>query len=258
MQSCESPLSTTDADELEVARLGAADSRSWWVRGRRSLVSEALRDYLQTVPVSVAGDLGCGAGGMCEVVRGYCSVVGIDRSPLSMELCRSKPYVGLALGLVEDLPLASASLDVAIMTDVLEHIRYDEQAVRECARVLRSGGVLILTVPAAPLLFGEHDRALGHFRRYSRQQLVALLRRNGFGIERITHFNTLLAPPIVAVRLARGLLRDRVPQADPLDLPGILNALAYAVLSMERLILRVANLPFGLSLLCVARKVAQT
>jgi len=242
-------------DEIEIARLAAADSRSWWIRGRRALIAEALGRHARGIPVALVADLGCGAGGMWEILKDYGPVVGVDRALLSMSLCKARGYAGLARSVVEAVPLASASLDLALMTDVLEHVRDDEQAIRECARVLRPGGVLLLTVAALPLLYGAHDRALGHFRRYSRRQLAALVQRNGFTIERLTYFNTVLAPVIAVVRLLRGVLWNGLPRADPLDLPGCLNALAYAGMTMERRILRFASLPFGLSLLCVARKV---
>ncbi len=241
------------SNEAEIARLAAADGRSWWIRGRRSLIAAVVGRYAKGPTPGTIGDLGCGAGAMSEVLKKYGRVIGIDRSPLSVQLCRTKGYAALILGTVEQLPLNTGSLVLASMTDVLEHIQDDEGVIRECARVLRPGGILVLTVPAFPWLYSEHDRALGHFRRYAPRQLVELLRRNGFEVERITHFNTTLLPAVVLLRLFRSLRRRTMLQADPLNLPGALNNLARAILAAERYALQVIDLPLGVSLLCVAR-----
>lgn len=240
-------------DDAEIARLAAAETHSWWVRGRRALVAAIVRKYAPSPMRGTICDLGCGAGAMWEVLQEYGLVIGVDRSLLSMRLCRARGYAGLVLGAVEQLPLASSSLDLAGMTDVLEHIEDDEGAIRECARVLRPGGILVLTVPAFPFLFGRHDRALGHFRRYSPRRLMRVLHGNGFKVERLTHFNTIMLPGIVLVRLLRGLFSGSVARADALIFPGALNRLAYGTLALERLLLQHVDLPLGVSLLCVAR-----
>lgn len=240
-------------NEAEIARLAAAETHSWWIRGRRTVVAAILGKYAANSTRGTIGDLGCGAGTMLEVLKQYGSVIGLDRSPLSIRLCRARGYAGLILGAVEQLPLASSSLDLAGMTDVLEHVEDDELPIRECARVLKPGGILILSVPALPRLYGEHDRALGHFRRYSPRQLMGVLHRNGFKVERLTHFNTIMLPGIVLVRLLRGVLAGTVARADPLNLPGIVNGLAYRALELERFLLQRVDLPLGVSLLCVAR-----
>jgi len=240
-------------DEVEIARLAATDTRSWWVRGRRALVASVLREHVQGAAGKVVADLGCGAGGLCDTLRLYGRVVGIDRSPLSIEICRRKEYSALVMGQVEHLPLAEASVDLVVMADVLEHVQDDQQAIGECARVIRPGGILVLTVPAIPRLYGDHDQALGHFRRYSAGGLRHLLHSNGFKVVRITHFNGVFLPVITAVRLLRRILRDPTPRADPLVLPGILNGMAYVGLMMEKLVLALADIPLGISLLCIAR-----
>ncbi len=242
-------------NEEEIARLARSDQTSWWVRGRRTLVSEVLR--AQARPgTGLVGDLGCGAGGMLEPLREFGEVVGIDISPLAAELCRSKGYRALAVGMLERLPLSEDTLALTGMTDVLEHVEDDERVIRECLRVLKPGGVLLITVPALRWLYGEHDRALGHFRRYSRTELRRLLERCGFHVERITYFNTLLLPLVVAFRLLSAFRREVRPQADPLVLANPWNWLAYQILLLERAIIRFLNLPVGVSLLCVVRKPA--
>jgi SAM-dependent methyltransferase len=246
---------TESADDVEVARLAASDTYSWWVRGRRALIASVLRKHARKVAGQVVADLGCGAGGLCEVLRAYGRVVGVDRSSLSVKICQRKGYAMLVRGCVERLPLVEGGCDVVAVLDVLEHVVDDERVLVECNRVLRPGGTLVLTVPAIPALYGHHDRALGHLRRYSLSSLRRLVRSCGFELVRATYFNGLLLPVVAAVRFGRQLRRRTASLADPLVLPGVWNDLAYGVLALERRILEVVDLPLGLSLLCIAKRV---
>ena len=74
--------------------------------------------------------------------------------------------------------------DTILYLDVLEHIDDDRAELERATALLRPGGHLIALVPAHPLLYSAFDRALGHYRRYSRNGLLAL------------------APPTLAVRRA--------------------------------------------------------
>jgi SAM-dependent methyltransferase len=194
---------------------------------------------------------------MFEVMREYGPVIGIDVSERAAGICRAKGYRAVTIGSVDNLPLVSSSLWMIGLTDVLEHIEDDRKALLECARVLEPRGVLLVTVPACRWLYGEHDQALGHFRRYSAQQMKGLLEQCGFRVTRMTHYNTLLFPLVSATRIVSRALRGRAAQADPLDLPDPLNWFAHMMLQAERLLLSRGNLPFGLSLLCVATKEPQ-
>lgn len=202
----------------------------------------------------IVGDLGCGAGGMFEVLNEFGSVAGIDISPWAVVLCRARGYAGVAIGSLEYLPLQESSLGMIAMTDVLEHVEADEKALRECARALKPGGVLLITVPAYRWLHSAQDEALGHYRRYTHRKISQLLSRSGFQIERVTYFNTLLLPLAIIHRLMSRVIHGATPWVDPIDPPNPWNWLAYQVLAAERFLLNLADLPFGLSLLAIARR----
>ena len=249
-----SPGDSVGPNEQEIARLARSDRTSWWIRGRRALIAAVLKRRMDPATPATIGDLGCGAGGMFEALRGFGDVVGIDISPLAVAVCQSKGYRGLAVGTLEQLPLRQESLELAGITDVLEHVEDDEKVVSECLRVLKPGGVLLITVPALRWLYSEHDRALGHFRRYTGGEMRRLLIRCGFHVERVTHFNTLLLPLAMISRFLSMGRHGTTPQADPLDLANPWNWLAYRALLAEQALIRRFDLPVGLSLLCVVRK----
>ena len=75
-----------------------------------------------------------------------------------------------------------------IAGEVLEHLPDDAAAVRECWRVLRPGGIYIISVPADPNQWDWLDKWAGHFRRYRAKDLRALLEAQGFNVLTIHHF----------------------------------------------------------------------
>ncbi len=78
-----------------------------------------------------------------------------------------------AVGTIQDLP-AHERFDSILYIDVLEHIEDDQAELILAADRLKPGGSLIVLSPAHPFLFTEFDRAIGHYRRYTRSSLRAL------------------------------------------------------------------------------------
>src|SRR5690606_23374527 len=96
--------------------------------------------------------------------------------------------------------------DVVCALDVIEHLPDDREAAAWMCGLLRPGGLLIVTVPAYQWLFSDHDRALGHYRRYTRPRLVATL---PFGMDVATsaYFTHFAFPLAVAARALWSLKR---------------------------------------------------
>lgn len=78
------------------------------------------------------------------------------------------------------MPFKDGSVSRIVCSEVLEHIREDEQVLKEMARILRPGSELILTVPAHRYYFSYDDRFVKHERRYEPAELVERLKKNGF------------------------------------------------------------------------------
>ncbi len=88
----------------------------------------------------------------------------------------------------------AGTYDAAMHVNVLEHIEHDLNELRTVAGLLRAGGTLHLFVPALPALYGPLDAKSGHYRRYRKKSLRALVEGAGFTIERISYFDLLGAP----------------------------------------------------------------
>lgn len=90
--------------------------------------------------------------------------------------------------------LAEERFDSVVLSNVLEHIADDREALANFRRVLPVGGRLVCLVPAIPALFGSMDSAVGHYRRYSRQTLSALFSGAGFRVTALESLNVLGIP----------------------------------------------------------------
>lgn len=227
------------------------DQRHWWFLGRRAVLLAELARWLPSRAVRIA-EIGCGSGGLLPALGRYGRVVGVEADPALREVARARGLPVLAGSLPDDLPLAPGELDAVCLLDVLEHLEDDARSLDAVHRLLAPAGLLLVTVPAYAWLWSRHDELLGHRRRYTRRRLGADLGRAGFTVERLTYFNTLLAPPIITARLVgRVIGRDAHDLARP---PETLNRLLAACFGAERHWLRMARLPFGVSLLAVARR----
>ena len=161
-------------------------------------------------------------------------------------MCRERG-VPVLRGDATKLPLGSASLDLVIAFDVLEHLEDDKAAVGGVFAALRPGGTFLVAVPADPRLWSAHDVAVGHVRRYTRPELVSLLSSAGFELTDVRSWNVLLRP-------AAALKRRGSSGSDLEEVPGWLNLALHAVVALERW-LPVGSLP-GVSLLVTARRPA--
>jgi SAM-dependent methyltransferase len=230
----------------------------WWFVGRRSMLERLLRRFARRGGLAL--DVGCGSGRNFEILAPYAECVqGLDRSltALGLAAAHGLPTV-CADG--QALPVASASLDLVSALDVLEHLDEDQRALQEFHRVLRPGGLLLLTVPAYRFLWSEHDEALLHRRRYVASELHMKLTRAGFHLIKRTYAVFFMFFPILVYRLFRGLVPKNpfAPMASHVLLPAPLNSFLILLLKFEAWLAGAINWPWGTSIVALAQKPAAT
>jgi SAM-dependent methyltransferase len=226
----------------------------WWFQGRRAVIRALLSRAGANGKALRLLDAGCGTGRNMLEFGPLGSVEGVDSSPEAIDFCRRRGLDGVHEGEIEHLPFAGGSFDLILATDVLEHLRDDRAAMSELRRVTASGGRLLATVPAYQWLWSQHDAAHHHFRRYTLRQLRSRLESAGWRPTDWTYFNSLLLPPIAAVRLATR--RRPVQEVERPDLkltPPALNRVLSQPMELEAsLIERGMSLPAGVSIGLVA------
>lgn len=229
----------------------------WWFRGRQRIVETVLRRELAgRGPLSIAS-LGCGpAEGLTWLLplAGLTGrVIGLDADPLHAR--RLGPGLEYVVGKLEAAPLASGSCDVVLVLDVLEHLDDDVAGLSEAARLLKPGGLLLVTVPALPSLWGRQDVVSEHRRRYTKWSMRLAFAQAQLPRPRVTYFNAFLFPPVAAMRWGRRALGLSHCGGTDLDdnHPGLMNELLGVVFAAERYVIHRVPMPVGVSLLATAR-----
>jgi SAM-dependent methyltransferase len=232
----------------------------WW-RARRELILDVLQRRVPDLSSRPLFDIGCGSGGLLHFladsgvpVAGAC-----DAYLESLQIVRRRLDVPLVLADEGRLPPLGEGLRLVSFFDVLEHVDDDGALLRWTTSVLAPGGFLILTVPAHPFLFDEMDEIAHHRRRYRRGELREKLQAAGLEVILLNHFMGPLLPMMMLVRgLGRAFaagthtaLERRTFEARVV--PG-LNGLMLALLRAERFWIRGMPIPFGTSLLALARR----
>jgi len=236
------------------------EKRHFWFVARRRLIRDVLGRAVGDLRSRRLFDIGCGSGGLLAFLRetGVPLAGAGDAYLESLEIVRRRVDAPLVLIDEGRLPPLGQEHSLLSLFDVLEHIDADEETLRFLHSVLEPGGVLVLTVPAHPFLFDEMDEIAHHRRRYTRGELRGKLESAGFEVPVLTHFMSILVPPLVVLRfLGRRLARGHGAQARreaEFRVVPVFNQAMLGLLALERALIRWTNLPFGSSLLAVARR----
>jgi SAM-dependent methyltransferase len=186
-------------------------------------------------------------------------IVGADvvKEPL-YRLARSLPGIPLIRFDLLQCPLPDRSVDVLVMLNVLEHIEDDVGAVQHTFNLLKPGGVLIIEVPAGPILYDAYDTELHHFRRYTVSELQSKLTKAGFKVCRKSHLGFVLFPAFAAVKLlnkwplsrkSKAVVREQAASTSG-------NGLVKLAMEFESKRLSAFQLPFGVRALMTAQRPA--
>lgn len=240
-----------NAEQYRVMR--AVEDHHWWYVGTRLIAYDALC-ALGLPPDARILEAGTGTGGNWAMLSRFGRVAGIDLSDLALEATRGRGVGPLARASVTELPFGDTTFDLVTSFEVLYHrgVGDDVAALAELRRVTRPGGWVMLRLPAFEWLRGAHDETVHTARRYTRAGLRAKLHAAGLGPVRLTHVNALLLPLVAVKRIAERITGGA---SDDLGLtPAVVGAAFRGVLALERAVLRRADLPFGVSVMAVARR----
>lgn len=228
------------------------EDEHWWFRARRLIVSRLIAG-LGLPPHARLLDVGCGTGGNLAMLREFGHVTGLELDAAARAMAVRRGVCEVVPGRLPDgLSNIDDRYDLMVMLDVLEHIDEDVAALRNLRPHLAPGGRLLLTVPAFAFLWGPHDVAHHHKRRYTKRLLTARLAEAGYRLDLASYYNTWLFPMVAAVRLLES--RRSGPAATGLACPpGPVNWLLTRVMASERALLPRPGFPFGVSLIAVAR-----
>lgn len=238
-------------DRAVYDRMAEAEAEHWWFRGRRAVLQSVIETRCTLPTGARILDAGCGTGGNLEMLSKFGDLDAFEFDADARAMAAAKGVAHVAFGALPDaIDAPDGSYDLIGLFDVLEHIEDDHGSLVTLGRKLKPEGSLLISVPAMPWLWSEHDVSHHHKRRYTRSSLSRVIEAAGLDVEVISYFNTLLFPLAVAQRVGQRITLSNKP-ADAMP-PPWLNASLGAVFAAERHLAGRVPLPFGLSLFAIA------
>lgn len=229
------------------------EARHWWFAARR----EILRDQIASLNLPRCAtilEIGCGTGGNLPMLTRFGTIYAIETSEIARSIAIQKTDGAIDIrdgAFPSKVPNFGHRFDLICLFDVLEHISDDCGTLRAASALLKPGGHLIISVPAYQWMWSRHDAFLHHHRRYSKAALTEVVRAADLQISRTCYFNMWLFP---AAAMARSFdkLRGAQSATGAAIPPAPLNYVMRKIFASERHLLKQFELPFGLSLLCIA------
>jgi SAM-dependent methyltransferase len=237
--------------------MAEVEDAHWWFASRRAIVDRII-GRLGLPPDAAILEPGCGTGGNFPMLarRGQLYAIDADESAIGFAQSRGLAWVTRGF-LPEAIPFGDRRFDLVVMTDVLEHLDDQTGTLRALHARLRPGGWLLMTVPAMAWLWSDHDVTHHHRRRYRASELRALVSACGFDVRYLSYYNFLLFPVIAGARMWQRVgARDRKGAGRRHDLampPAAINSILQRIFSSERYLVGTARIPFGVSLIVLAR-----
>lgn len=242
-------------DTSEYKHIFESEEEHFYYKSVHDLILSLTRKYLAERSHLQILDAGCGTGGLALKLQERGTVSGVDMHPEALKYSRQRGINAIE-GSVEDLPFEDGKFDLVTSVDVIYHraVKDDVQALRQFARVLKSGGVLIMRVPARPELFSSHDQLVWTERRYKSRELKRKIQAAGLKPLQVSYCHSPLYLPALAKTLLEKITGTK-PHSGVSETSAVVNNLCTGILRIESKLLSLdMAMPIGLGLIVVARK----
>ena len=241
------------------APIAAIEESSFWFRHRNNIIQTVVRNHPPSGPIV---DVGGGNGSVALALKrcGLSTIV-VEPGNIGAGIAHARGLTVIRSAFGAEMFVQGAVPAIGLF-DVIEHIPDPQHLLVECRTVLCDGGMIYITVPALQWLWSSDDQFAGHYRRYNQPLLRQTLVEAGFEVVLLSAFFSLLVPPLALLRTLPSVLGLRTLQGpdDALKHHRVNHRFAAMMgraLAFETALLaRRTTLPFGTSLIAVARKPA--
>lgn len=247
-------------DKNLLEKFNLVEQKHWWWEGRRKLIQNFIpkKKNLRVL------DIGCGTGetlSFVKRIRPNSQVYGIDTMSLAVSYTKSRNHTKAYVASAMKLPFRDNFFDVLLYLDVLEHLKDHHKALMEGKRVLKKGGVMIITCPALPFIISDFDKNQGHVRRYTKNDFLYLENKTGMKLKFLSYFNFIFSIPIIIVRVASKIKYlsflsnyDNGFNYNIAD-KSFINNLFRGIFLQEIGLMKHISYPLGISIIAVYKKV---
>jgi len=245
-------------EEFTYKEIFDSEENHWWFVGTRNIFFSQIDKYVNKNNKIRILDIGCGTGIVIKRLEKYGYTFGIDISEDAIRFCRKRGLENIIKAEATQIPFNNNAFNLITIFDVLEHIKFDSIAISEVYRVLKKDGIAIVSVPANKFLWSCHDEVLHHYRRYSKEEIKGKILKCNFKILKISYYNFFLFTFIFIFRLFKKVFykikKEKAVKTDIICVPKFINSFLIFILNIECKIISKINIPFGVSILAVIRK----
>jgi SAM-dependent methyltransferase len=230
----------------------------WWFVAMRRITDAIISSEIPARPLVVL-DAGCGTGYNIHHFesKGH-TVFAFDLAEEAIARVRRRGLRKICRASAAQIPFASDKFDLALSFEVMDELSLDkaQDAFREIHRVLKPGGSFFVRLPAFEWMRSTHDDDIQTVHRYTSGELRGMLRGAGFEVRFSSYANALLFPVVLLKRSLKKIGIGRGTDTKPLP-RGLqwIDPIFRSALGVEARVLGARrSLPFGLSVICLARK----
>jgi len=219
----------------------------WWFESRKNIIEKTLQKYIKK-KINIL-DYGAGSG----VNVGMLSKFGkVDIYEPHKETAKylNKKYSAKKFKIIKKI--SAKKYDLIILADVLEHIKKDKKKIEELSKKLKKNGKILITVPAYKILFTKKDIILGHYRRYTINEIKNIFKK--FKVKKLSYFNFFLFLPISISLIFYKILKSDFIDSVEKKPNSLINFLLFSIFNFESKMINIFNFPFGISILGVFEK----
>jgi SAM-dependent methyltransferase len=243
-------------DKSEYLRMYNLETNFWWYKTLHELVDFSICKNKKGEKIKIL-DAGCGTGRMMEIMQKYGWVYGIDNSEDAVYYAKKRGLNNVILGDLNNILFEKDSFNTVICLDVLYHqdIKDEWKVLKNFYNTLKTGGILILNLPAFDYLKRPHDKVVHTRKRYRKRTFIHDLEDIGFSVISASYRLPHLYFIILISKLFKGDRNSKESESDLKELPTWLNTILLFLGRIENSLLkRGFCIPVGSSLFVVAKK----
>ena len=223
-------------------------SNHWWFQARKKILETVIKRNISKKNINIL-DFGSGSGVNVKMLSRYGHVSIYEPHAITRKYLRKK-FNSKKYSVINKY--IERKYDLILLADVLEHIKDDKRIIKKLNKTLKKNGFILITVPSYKILFSKKDLILGHYRRYSKKEVLNLF--GNLKTVKLTFFNSILFFPISFIILFFKFLKiDFIDEVEKSP-NKIVNFILFKIFIIERKLINHCNLPFGISMLGLFQK----